>query len=109
AAGRDQELRVQRAAEPLVAVVEADVGLGVIPDGAVAEAVHRDDVQLVVGAQLLAGELDAKELDLAAAVVGVGPAEWHADETLGQTLAARAVDGRCAVDGQTAPVADAAV
>src|SRR5262249_59418096 len=109
AAGRDQELRVHRATEPRVAVVEADVGVGVIPDGAVAETVHRDDVQLVVGAQLLAGELDAQELDLAAAVVRVGPAERHSDETLGEALAARTVHGRRAVDTQTAPVPGGAV
>src|SRR5262249_20344867 len=49
------------------------------------------------------------ELDLAAAVVRVGPAERHSDETLGEALAARTVHGRRAVDTQTAPVPGGAV
>src|SRR5262249_45866499 len=107
AAGRrDEELGVHRATEPLVAVVEADVRLGVVPGGAVAHAVQRDAVELVVRRELLPGELEAEEVDDAARVVRVGAAEGNAGEAFREALASRPGDRRLAVDGEATPVTD---
>src|SRR5207244_1960051 len=103
APGVDEVLSVDRAAEPLVAVVEAVVGLDMVIDRAGPDAVQRDHVELVVGAQLLARELDPDEFDHTAAVVRLRSTERHALESFRQALATRAVDGRRTVERETAP------
>src|SRR5262249_53917992 len=105
AGGGDEVLLVDRATEPLEGVVEAPVGLEVVEDGAAADAVLGEDVQLVVRAQLDARELDAGVGEEPAVVVRVGAAERDTRESLGETLAAGAVDRRPAVEHETAPVA----
>ena len=67
-------LHVDGAAEPLDRVVAAHVRLDVIDLRAAADALERDAVQLVVRAELDAGELDAHVAQDAAVVVGVGAA-----------------------------------
>ena len=71
---------------------------------AAADALEGDAVQLVVGAELDAGELDAHVAQRAAVVVGL-VAAVDAGVGLADALAALDVDRRAAVDDEAAPVA----
>src|SRR5688572_8407909 len=82
--------------------------LHVIDLRAAADRLERDAVQLVVRAELDAGELDAHVAQDAAVVVRIG-APVDAGVALASRLAAAEVDRGAAVDNQAAPVAAAAL
>ena len=100
----DHVLRIHGAAEELDAVVLVEVHLDVIHFGAAADTLEGDPVQLVVGAELGAGELHAHVVEDAAAVGGV-VAAVGAGVALAFALAAGDVQRGVAVDDEAAPVA----
>ena len=85
-------------------VVAVHVHLDVLVAAAAAHALERDAVQLVVRAELDAGELDAHVAQRAAVVVGL-IAAIDARVGLAGAFAARDVHRRPAVDDEAAPVA----
>ncbi len=105
---RHRVLDVDGAAEPLERVVAAHVDLDVFVAAAAAHALKCDAVQLVVGAELDAGELDAHVAQDAAVVVRI-VATVDAGVALARALAAGEVHRCAAVDDQAAPVAAAAL
>ena len=99
----DEVLRVHGAAEELHAVVLVEVHLDVVHLRTVADALEGDSVQLVVRAELGAGELDADVVQDAAAVGGV-VATVGAGVSLSLAFAAGDVQRGVAVDDETPPV-----
>ena len=91
------------AAEELHTVVLVERDLDVLDLGAAAHALERNPVQLVVGAELGAGELDARVAEVAAVVVGVAAAVY-ARVTFTHGRPARHVERCVAVDDQAAPI-----
>ena len=85
-------------------VVAVHVDLDVVVAAATADALERDAVQLVVRAELDAGELDAHVAQRAAVVVRV-VAAIDAGIAFAGAFAARDVHRRAAVDDEAAPVA----
>src|SRR5690606_58785 len=113
-AGDHDVAAVDRAAEPLDAVVGAVVDLHVLEQGAVADAAEGDAVELVVRGDLEAGVLHAQVLDHAGVVArGVAAVEAVGAFDLllalggaGHGLAGAGVDRRAAEQHQAAPQAD---
>src|SRR6185369_7169785 len=103
-ARREQVLLADRPAEPLEAVVAAGIRLDVVDRRPAPDAVLRQHVQLVVGRDRDARELDAGEADDAAVVVRIVAAE----DTLSERQAFRVARTAGEVDGRPAEQLDAA-